>query len=107
MPNVASSHILVGQELENSPAQLDAQAQAIEDELTTLANKLQPMIEAWAAQSATEYNDLMNQWNIAATGLFGTQAEGGVLGTIAAALGVNWTNYWDAEQANISTWQHT
>jgi hypothetical protein len=46
----------------------------------------------------------MQEWNTAATGLFGTASEGGILGEIAAAMNVSWNNYSMAESANASTW---
>jgi len=105
MVDFGSSQILVGSGLEPAGANLNAQAATIMGELETLRSTLSPLADTWVAQASTYYQDAMLQWDTAAIGLFGDQGEGGVLGTIANAMNVNWGNYTDAEEANIKTWQ--
>ncbi|HYZ55279.1 MAG TPA: WXG100 family type VII secretion target [Streptosporangiaceae bacterium] len=102
MPDVGSTSIAVPQSLQDVGAQLNAQAAAIADELSALAGQLEPLKSTWKGSAAGYYEGLQNEWNIAAAGLF---APDGVLGQIAYAMGVNWSNYSDAEWANTRTWQ--
>jgi hypothetical protein len=46
---------------------------------------------------------MREEWELAAVGLFGSE---GVLGIIAQKMHYAWTNYFEAESANISTWRH-
>lgn len=102
--SIEGTPLLVDESLSGSGTQINAQAQAIVDELNTLYNQLQPLVESWTGQAASYFDPLMQEWNTAATGLFGTASEGGILGEIAAAMNVSWNNYSMAESANASTW---
>ncbi|GGM21365.1 hypothetical protein GCM10010129_77080 [Streptomyces fumigatiscleroticus] len=106
MPDFDGTPIDVKKELEGIGDRMNALAGEIEHDLDTLRTRLQPLIDAWIAESATEYQTVMNQWDQSALALFGTAAQGGVLGTIATMMHVNWINYMDAEQANRTTWAH-
>jgi len=99
---VDSTPIAVPADLEGAGAWLNAQADAISEELAALARRLAPLQETWTGQAAADYQELQARWNIAANGLFGPD---GVLGRIAATMGVNWNNYSQAEWANTRTWQ--
>ncbi|WP_431949801.1 WXG100 family type VII secretion target [Actinacidiphila sp. bgisy167] len=103
MTNIEGAVIRVGRDLEGSGAYLNSRAAEIMGELSRLKQNLQTLIDAWQAQSATEYQARMYEWDQAATGLFGSEAEGGVLGEIAAAMKVNWDNYHGTEEANLKT----
>ncbi|MGW2836600.1 WXG100 family type VII secretion target [Streptomyces sp. NPDC001493] len=107
MPDIESTPIIVGKELEGARDHLNGQASHIMDELHALRGRIQSLIDTWNAQSATEYQERMHEWDLAAVGLFGSEGEGGVLGEIAAAMHVNWGNYVGAEEANIKTWAST
>jgi len=77
----------------------------ITDELGRLSNKLTPVLsgELWSGQAQHYYQGLQTEWQIAASGLFGSE---GVLAQIALVLGIVWQNYADAEWANTITWRH-
>ncbi|MFF4243535.1 WXG100 family type VII secretion target [Streptomyces sp. NPDC001822] len=107
MPDIESSAMRVGRDLETAGPYLNAQAQHIMGELHALRGRLSSLIDTWNAQSATEYQARVHEWDLAAVGLFGSEEEDGVLGEIAHALGVNWGNYVGAEEANIRTWNLT
>ncbi|MEU6440867.1 WXG100 family type VII secretion target [Streptomyces sp. NPDC047046] len=106
MPDLAGSNIFVAGRLEEAGPQLNRRAAEIEVELDALRKKLQPLIDTWIAQSSTEYQMHMRDWDTAAIALLGSEAEGGVLGTIAAMMRVNWGNYVDAEEASVKTWHY-
>lgn len=104
MADINSSDIYVGEGLGEAGGWLNGRASQIADELGSLKGRLAPLQDAWnQSQAATYYQDMQQEWNIAAEGLFGPD---GVLGEIARALHVNWGNYTDAEWANIQTWKH-
>ncbi|SEG18727.1 Proteins of 100 residues with WXG [Actinacidiphila yanglinensis] len=104
MPDIESSTIRVGTELEGAGGYLNGQADQIMGELHALKRRIQSLIDTWNAQSASDYQERVHEWDMAAIGLFGSAGEGGVLGEIAAAMKVNWGNYVGAEEANIKTW---
>ncbi|MFF4652818.1 WXG100 family type VII secretion target [Streptomyces sp. NPDC001380] len=106
MAEIDSSPIYVGEGLEAAGQKINASAAEIEAELTSLRSALQPLIDAWVAQSSEYYQERMHEWDMAAVQLFGDSVHGGVLGTIADVMNVNWTNYTEAEEANIKTWQY-
>ncbi|MFI8006977.1 WXG100 family type VII secretion target [Streptomyces sp. NPDC086010] len=107
MPDIESSNIRVGRPLEGAGPYLNGQADHIMGELHALKSRIASLIDTWNAQSATDYQARMHEWDMAAVGLFGSEAEDGVLGEIAKALHVNWGNYVEAEEANIKTWNST
>ncbi|MEU4657753.1 WXG100 family type VII secretion target [Streptomyces sp. NPDC023723] len=107
MPDIESTPIRVGTDLEGAGTYLNGQAAHIMGELTALKSRIQSLIDTWNAQSATDYQLRMQEWDTAAAGLFGGDADGGVLGEIARAMNVNWGNYVGAEEANIKTWTST
>ncbi|WP_225847509.1 WXG100 family type VII secretion target [Streptomyces sp. HPF1205] len=104
MTAIDNMPISVQTELETAPATIEARAETIMGELTALKKRILAMPEAWIAQSSTEFQDRMREWDASATGLFGTQGDGGVLGDIAGRLQTIWDNYVDAETANTKTW---
>ena len=104
MADIDGSDIYVGEGLGAAGTWINGRAQEIAGDLETLKNKLAPLQDSWNhSQAATYYQDLQQEWNIAAEGLFGPN---GVLGEIAQAMNVNWGNYTDAEWSNIKTWRH-
>ncbi|MCD0484783.1 WXG100 family type VII secretion target [Streptacidiphilus sp. ASG 303] len=106
MASVDGTPILVGGGLQPAGQTLESRAQDIENELIALRNKLSPLIDAWSqSRAATYYQSCMADWDTAARTLFGSEAEVGVLGTIAAVVRQSWTNYQIEEEANISTWR--
>ncbi|MEV6994325.1 WXG100 family type VII secretion target [Streptomyces sp. NPDC093228] len=107
MPDIENTPIRVGRALEGAGPYLNGRAEHIMGELHALKGRIQSLIDTWNAQSATDYQLRMHEWDQAAIGLFGSQTEGGVLGEIANAMHVNWDNYVGAEEANIKTWSAT
>ncbi|MEV6536986.1 WXG100 family type VII secretion target [Streptomyces sp. NPDC051639] len=102
--SIDGAQIFVGDSLGSAGAHIQAQAQAIADELGSLKTKLAPLQEAWReSQAAGYYQGLQNEWEVAANGLLGPD---GILGQIAHAMNINWANYTEAEGANIQTWRH-
>ncbi|SEG92003.1 Uncharacterized conserved protein YukE [Actinacidiphila yanglinensis] len=104
MTDIDTMPISVQQELEAAPGTIEARAESIMGELKALKNRVLAMPETWIAQSSTEFQDRMHEWDASATGLFGTQGDGGVLGDIANRLQAIWDNYVEAEGANTKTW---
>ncbi|MGW0298618.1 WXG100 family type VII secretion target [Streptomyces anthocyanicus] len=96
--------IFVGTDLQDADLRINELAGTIEHELEVLRRRLQPMIETWIAKSSSDYQALKANWDTAAVGLFGDETTGGVLGSIAAMMRVNWNNYSEAEEANRKTW---
>lgn len=103
--NIDGTPILVGDDLAGAGAHINDVAGHIADELHKLNVQLAPIAETWTGPAASYYQPLQDEWTMAAKGLFGTEAEGGVLGDIAAAMHVAWGNYSEAEWANVSTWR--
>lgn len=104
MPDIDGMPISVQHELETAPKTIEARAESIMSELKSLKNRVLTMPEMWIAQSSTEFQDRMHEWDASATGLFGTEGDGGVLGDIANRLQTIWNNYVEAEGANTRTW---
>jgi uncharacterized protein YukE len=101
--SVDGSHILVHEGLSTAGNSINGMSAAIAAELHTLKGKLAPLQQEWTeSQAAGYYQDMQNEWDIAAEGLFGPD---GVLGRIAHAMNVNWGNYSDAEWSNVATWR--
>ena len=105
--SIDGARLLVDSSLSQAGATINNSAQQITDELAALISQLQPLVGTWTGQAETYYNGLMEEWNTAANGLFGSAADGGLLGEIAAAMNVAWGNYSDGEWANIATWRTT
>jgi len=102
--SVDSAPIFVSEELGNVGPTLNAKALAIADELKKLKDELAPLQDSWReSQAATFYQDMQNEWDIAADGLLGPD---GILGQISQAMHINWGNYTEAEWSNVSTWKH-
>jgi WXG100 family type VII secretion target len=102
--SIDGTPLLVDEQLSQAGTYINNAAQQIVDELSTLRTQLQPLTETWQGSAASYFDPLMEEWNFAAKGLFGSADQGGVLGEIAAAMNVSWNNYADAEAANVSTW---
>ncbi|MFC5204634.1 WXG100 family type VII secretion target [Streptomyces kaempferi] len=107
MPDIEGTPIRVGRDLEGASDYLNGQAAHIMGELHALKSRIQSLVDTWNAQSATDYQMRMHEWDMAAVGLFGSEQEDGVLGEIARAMRINWGNYVGAEEANIKTWTST
>jgi uncharacterized protein YukE len=102
--SIDNAQIRVSDMLGTAGATINAKAGDIADDLAWLKNRLAPLQEEWReSKAATYYQDMQNEWDIAANGLFGPD---GVLGRIAHAMRVNWDNYSEAEWSNVSTWKH-
>lgn len=100
----SGSSIYVNEGLSGAGNAINAMAGTMAEELHLLKGKLGPLQAEWSeSQAATYYQDMQNEWDIAANGLFGPD---GVLGRIANAMNVNWGNYSDAEWSNVATWRH-
>ena len=112
MPNIDSTPIHVGADLEFAGNHVRVVAGELVDELNGLRTSLEPLIATWRAQSSDLYQALMNEWDASARGLFGSDGDGsaggggGVLGDIAHVLDTNWINYMGAEEANRRTFMH-
>ncbi|RKR89420.1 WXG100 family type VII secretion target [Micromonospora pisi] len=100
---IDSREIAVPLDLEHAGPYINSVAFTISDDLTRLRNQLQPVLDSWSGEAQTYYAGLQNEWNIAAEGLLGPE---GVLGQIAQAMNVTWSNYTECEWANVQTWQH-
>jgi uncharacterized protein YukE len=92
--------IAVRAPLAGAGAELAARAATIADELHALAAYLDCLPATWQGTSAGLYTNLQQEWNVAATGLFGPD---GVLEQVSHALGVACGNYAEAEWANRTT----
>lgn len=103
MPDPTGVRITVPPDLGDSGPTIISIATSIGDELSQLANLLNPLHDYWTGQAHDDWHPLQTMWNTAANDLM---AAPGVLGTIGQTAGVNWTNYVDCEQANIRTWAH-
>jgi uncharacterized protein YukE len=104
MPDgIDSREIAVPVSLEQAGPYLNSMAQTIEDELMTLRNQLQPVLDTWDGENKRNYEVLQQEWNTAADGLLGPE---GVLGQVAHAMNITWQNYTDCEWANVKTWKH-
>lgn len=104
MSSVDGTPIMVDDQLSQAGTHMNNAAQQIVDELNSLSTQLQPLADTWSGPAASYFDPLMQEWNVAATGLFGGADQGGVLGEIAAAMNVTWNNYSEAESANVRTW---
>ena len=105
MSSIDATPIMVDDQLSQAGAYINSAAAGIVDKLNALIQQLQPVMDTWTGPAASYYLGLQEEWNYAANGLFGSQAQDGVLGEISAAMNVAWGNYSDAEWANVSTWQ--
>ncbi|BBA96951.1 hypothetical protein RVR_2485 [Actinacidiphila reveromycinica] len=102
--SIDSVRIKVDDTLGAAGTTINGMAATIAEELSALKGRLAPLQEEWLqSTAATYYQDMMNEWDLAANGLFGPE---GVLGRIAHAMDVNWGNYSDAEWSNVTTWKH-
>jgi uncharacterized protein YukE len=102
--SIDGAQIRVSEMLSTAPAAINGKAGEIADELYRLRSKLAPLQEDWRqSRASTYYQDMQNEWDIAANGLFGPD---GVLGRIAHAMHTNWNNYSEAEWSNVATWKH-
>lgn len=104
MTNIDGSPIMVNQDLAGAGAYINGVALEIADDLHKLITLLQPLMATWTGTAAVYYEGLQQEWNYSAEGLLGPN---GVLGEIAQAMHVNWSNYSEAEWANVKTWQHS
>jgi uncharacterized protein YukE len=103
MPLADSTPIAVPAELAAAGTFINTRAAQIAAELHKLIRLLLPLQESWDGWTAGYYDGLQAEWNISAEGLFGPN---GILGQIAHAMHVNWSNYSDAEWSNQQTWAH-
>ncbi len=105
MSQVDGTSILVHSELGEVGPYIQSTAEQIIEELQRLVALLAPLKDTWnGSQAQADYEILQQEWNTAAQGLFGPD---GVLGNVAAVMNVNFTNYSDAEWANVTTWRHS
>jgi WXG100 family type VII secretion target len=103
-PSVDGTPLMVDDQLSQAGTHINNAAQQIVDELNSLRAQLQPLSDTWTGPAASYFDPLMQEWNASANGLFGSAAQGGVLGEIAGAMNVSWNNYSEAESANVRTW---
>jgi hypothetical protein len=102
--SIDNARIKVGDSLSAAGDTINGMALEIAEELALLKGRLAPLEEEWLnSKAATYYQDMMNEWDLAANGLLGPD---GVLGRIAHAMHINWGNYSEAEWSNIDTWKH-
>lgn len=105
MPGIDGAQIYVSEGLGGAGSQLKSMADELIQELQQLKNRLAPLADSWKqSQAATYYQDMQNEWDMAAYGLF--DEENGVLGRIANAMNVNIGNYSECEWSNIATWNN-
>jgi WXG100 family type VII secretion target len=104
MVDVSGAKLVVPPDLETAGQQLNYKAQGIVDMIDGLKKQLDPLAENWTGWTASYYQPLQAEWNMAAEGLFG---QDGVLGQIAHALNLTWNNYSECEWANVRTWQRS
>ncbi|MFI0793764.1 WXG100 family type VII secretion target [Micromonospora rubida] len=107
MPDIESSKLQVPAELGEAGNRVRQISSALAAELASLQSKLAPLEESWTGTTYTYFKGLEQEWNMAATGLWGDggQGSGGLLPFIAHALDVSYQNYTNAEQSNTKTWQ--
>jgi|SRR5882757_3430758 len=103
--SISGASIFVKEGLGGAGNVINGKASTLAEQLNKLKGELAPLQDEWReSQAATYYQDMQNEWDLAANGLFGPD---GVLGRIAMAMNVNWGNYSDAEWSNVQTWtQH-
>jgi hypothetical protein len=121
VPGVDDTPLYVGNELSTAGPHVRGVADALNQELTGLRNKLAPISETWDSNAHNYFDPLEQMWQQAAQRLFGssgnaTHAPGlaaqpelaaeGVLGEIADALDAAYANYVAGEQANTHIWQY-
>lgn len=102
MVDVAGSKISVPADLGESGPQVLAIATNIGVEIGNLKTLLIPLTAEWIGQAAVGHSTVQQNWDTAAQSLL---TDVGTLGAIASAMGVNWNNYVDTENANIKSWQ--
>jgi len=102
MVNVVDSKISVPSDLGEGGPQILTIATNIGDEIQSLQQQLAPLTAEWVGQAADGHQVTQQDWNNAAQSLL---TDVGTLGSIAKAMGVNWNNYVDTENANIQSWQ--
>jgi hypothetical protein len=85
----------------------------MESELDTLRPRVAELSATWtgdgSAGAADDYFRYQKRWDDSAAGLFGDPATGtpGLLPSIARAMGIVSTNYFEVEQTNRSGWQYS
>ena len=101
--DIENSTISVAGDLSGAGSTIIGYSNEISGELQSLVSQLSPLTSStdWQGAANDYYNNLQQEWNIAAAGLFGPD---GVLGQIANAMNITWNNYSDAEWANVKTW---
>jgi uncharacterized protein YukE len=102
MVDAADSRISVPADLGESGGQVLQISKNIGDEIVTLQTQLAPLTAEWVGQAADGHEVTQKDWTNAASALL---SDVGTLGSIANAMGVNWTNYVDTENANTQSWQ--
>lgn len=100
MSSVDSPASRVEGRLSQPGAHINEAVRQIVDELQSLLSVLRPLADTWTGPTASYFEPLMAEWNFAANGLLGSQAQGGVLGEIAAAVNVSWNTYDGANDAS-------
>lgn len=122
MADIGSIPIWVANELATAGPHVRSVAAQLTQDLLELRNRLAPLAETWDSGAHSYYDPLERMWDQSAQRLFGTSgtataaqdptnpgqvlAGEGVLGEIAHALDVTWTNYVAGEAANTHIWQH-
>ncbi|MEU3708672.1 WXG100 family type VII secretion target [Streptomyces catenulae] len=99
--SIDSSHIKVASGLEGASGYINTLAEQILTDLDQLKAKIAPIAETWTGQAQVQYQTLQTEWDTAASNLFGPH---GVLGEVSRAMHLNYTNYSEAEGANVRTW---
>lgn len=103
--SIDTSTLMVGESLSSASTTINGYAAEITGELAKLANLLAPLEDYWTGVAQQKYEAYQAEWNTAAIALFGDQNSTGLLGEIAAMMGINYNNYSDGEVANVATWQ--
>ena len=100
--DVTTTPIMVSTDMEAQGGILLGKAEDIDQMLAELLTRLRAIEDFWESPASREFVPFFNNWNSAASEMFG---PGGVLGQVANVLNVAWNNYTECEFSNVKTWQ--
>ncbi|WP_432827550.1 WXG100 family type VII secretion target [Dactylosporangium sp. CA-092794] len=112
MADVMDTRLKVPPELEGAGPKISGVSAELGGILAQLKTLLAPLDQSWTGSGRIAYGEYQQEWDTAATGLFGTgDADNngkpdGVLPQIAKAATIAWENYKNCETGITSGWRH-